>query len=93
MRLSSVVSVSLCVPSMLSHESALRSCVFAVVDRDPSDVFPPTATDRTFDDPSSKSDVMRTLALGNARYGSLSFEFCEYPIDVVDRITDLKYAE
>jgi len=52
---------------MLNHESALRNCVFDVVDRDPSDVFPPTDTERTFDDPSSKSDVMRTLALGSAR--------------------------
>jgi hypothetical protein len=62
---------------MLNQESALRNCVFEVVDRDPSDVLPPTETDRTFDDPSSKSDVMRTLALGNARYGALSLAFSE----------------
>ncbi len=35
---------------------------------------------------------MRTFALGSDRYGELSVSVRETPIDVFDRITDLKYA-
>src|SRR5262245_34160188 len=92
LRENSVVSVILCSPFMLTHASELRSWRLVDDDRDPSDAFPPTSTERTFDDPSSNCDVMRTLALGSDKYGVLSFSFFDTPIDVVERITDLKYA-
>jgi hypothetical protein len=69
------------------------NCSFVVDDVDPSDALPPTRTERTFDEPSGKSDAMSTFALGNDRYGELSLEFSEYPMVVVLRMIDLKYAE
>src|ERR1051325_7690735 len=90
-RLSSVFNVSLWRPLRLIHESAFRSCTFVVDDVVPSDALPPTRIDRTFEDPSAKSEVMRTLALGTDKKGELSVAFRDTPNDVVDRITDLTY--
>jgi hypothetical protein len=77
---------------MLTHASEFLSCMFVLDDRDPRDAFPPTRTDRTFEDPSSKFEVILTLALGSERYGELSLALRDIPNDVVERMTDLKYA-